>query len=109
MSRYGVFFVVYCDRVVHHVKFRPRQTRRSRRLRLHQRRSHARSKVSVRNVSPVIMTAHTIRASLLASATVTSLAGLRARRATIQSRKTPFRLPATRSNEVAPSTSSRLM
>ena len=28
VSRYGVFFVVYCDRVVHHVKFRPRQTRR---------------------------------------------------------------------------------
>jgi hypothetical protein len=75
--------------------FRPRQTENSGRSG-DRRRARARSKVSVRNASPVVMTADMIRASLLARATVTSLAGLRARRATSQSRGEPLPLPATR-------------
>jgi hypothetical protein len=48
------------------------------------------------------MTADMIRASLLARATVTPRAGLREKRGQPIARSVPFRLPATRNNEVAP-------
>jgi hypothetical protein len=48
------------------------------------------------------MTADMIRASLLARATVTPRAGLREKRGQPIARSAPFRLPATRNNEVAP-------
>lgn len=56
---------------------------------------------SDRKPSPVLIMPQTIRASLLAMATVTSLAGFLARRATIQSRTGPVRLLTTFSSEVA--------
>ncbi|MFK3968912.1 IS110 family transposase [Ensifer adhaerens] len=57
---------------------------------------------SERKLSPVFLTAQMIRASLFASATVTSLAGFLARSPTIQSRKAPFRLPKTFRRDVEP-------
>jgi hypothetical protein len=57
---------------------------------------YALANIPVRKPSPVFIIAQIIRASLLARATGTSQAGLRARRATSQSRKAPLRLPATR-------------
>ena len=67
---------------------------------------YAFANASIRKDSPVVMIAHVIWASLLASATVTSLAGLRARSATTQSCSAPFRLPTWFSKDVAPSTRS---
>ena len=64
---------------------------------------------SARKHSPDFIIAQTIRASLLASATVTRRAGLRASSAKIQSRNAPLRLPTPWSSEVAESTSSFLM
>jgi hypothetical protein len=49
--------------------------------------AHPRSNVAMRKASPVAIIAETIRASLLASATLTSRAGLFARSPTRQSRK----------------------
>src|SRR5664279_3483506 len=70
---------------------------------------YAFANISARKLSPVFIIAQRIRASLLASATVTSRAGFFARRATIQSRRGPFRLPTTFSSDVAPKTSCFLM
>jgi len=70
---------------------------------------YAFANISVRKHSPVFIIAQRIRATLLAMATVTSLAGFFASRPTIQSRKAPLRLPTTLSSEVAPKTSSFLM
>jgi hypothetical protein len=74
-----------------------------------ERLPYAFANISVRKLSPVFIIAQRIRASLLASATVTSRAGFFASSLTIQSRKAPLRLPTTFSSEVAPNTSSFLM
>src|ERR1700735_4541468 len=56
---------------------------------------------------PVVMIAQTIRASLLANATATTLAGLRALSAASQSHNAPLRFGAARKTEMAPNTRSR--
>jgi hypothetical protein len=50
--------------------------------------------MEVRKTSPVVMIAQTIRASLLASATATTLGGLRALSAASQSHNAPLRFGA---------------
>ena len=70
-----------------------------------ERLPYAFANISVRKHSPVFIIAQRIRASLFASATVTSRAGFFASSPTIQSRKAPLRLPRTLSSEVAPKTS----
>ena len=72
---------------------------------------YAFANISARKRSAVFIIVQTIRAcvSLLANATVTSRAGFFARRATIQSRRGPFRLPTTFSSDVAPKTICFLM
>ena len=63
--------------------------------------------MEVRKTSPVVMIAQTIRASLLANATATTLAGLRALSAASQSHNAPLRFGAARKTEMAPNTRSR--
>src|SRR5271155_1540061 len=63
--------------------------------------------MEVRNASPVVMIAQTIRASLLANATATTLGGLRALSAASQSHNAPLRFGAPRKTEMAPNTRSR--
>src|SRR5580693_3774240 len=63
--------------------------------------------MEVRKASPVVMIAQTIRASLLANATATTLAGLRALSAASQSHNAPLRFGAARKTEMAPNTRSR--
>src|SRR3984957_5955843 len=63
--------------------------------------------MEVRNASPVVMIAQTIRASLLANATATTLGGLRALSAASQSHNAPLRFGAARKTEMAPNTRSR--
>src|SRR5215471_17670888 len=58
--------------------------------------------MEVRKTSPVVMTAQTIRASLLANATATTLDGLRALSAANQSHNAPLRFGAARKTEMAP-------
>src|SRR4029077_11195693 len=65
--------------------------------------------ISARKISPVLIIAQMIRASLLASATATRRAGFFARSALIQSASVPLRLLTLRSSEVAERTSSFLM
>ena len=67
---------------------------------------YARAKLSLRNVSPVAAIAQAMRASLLASATVTSRAGFFAISSTIQKASAPLCFLATRNSEDAPTTSS---
>ena len=62
--------------------------------------------MEVRKASVVII-AQTIRASLLANATATTLAGLRALSAASQSHNAPLRFGAARKTEMAPNTRSR--
>src|ERR1700675_1549078 len=73
------------------------------------RRPYAFANISARKISPVLIIAQMIRASLLASATVTRRAGFFARSALIQSASAPLRLLTLRSSEVAERTSSFLM
>src|ERR1700730_12539243 len=102
----GGLFLVFCgDRVGHHVSLRSFVNPPCGEERL----PYAFANISVRKLSPVFIVAQRILASLLASATVTSRAGFFASRPTIQSRKSPLRLPTTFSSEVAPNTSSFLM
>jgi hypothetical protein len=63
--------------------------------------------MEVRKTSPVVMIAQTIRASLLANATATTLGGLRALSAASQSHNAPLRFGAARKTEMAPNTRSR--
>src|SRR5271156_4218251 len=63
--------------------------------------------MEVRKASPVVMIAQTIRASLLANATATTLAGLRALSEASQSHNAPLRFGAARKTEMAPNTRSR--
>src|ERR1700733_7668561 len=60
--------------------------------------------MEVRKASPVVMIAQTIRASLLANATATTLAGLRALSAASQSHNAPLHFGAARKTEMAPNT-----
>src|SRR3984893_16142381 len=105
MTTGGLFLVFGGDRVVHHVSLRSFVNPPCGEERL----PYAFANISVRKLSPVFIIAQRIRASLLASATVTSRAGFFASRPTIQSRKAPLRLPTTSSSEVAPNSSSFLM
>jgi hypothetical protein len=73
------------------------------------RRPYTFANISARKISPVLIIAQMIRASLLASATVTRRAGFFARSALIQSASAPLRLLTLRSSEVAERTSSFLM
>src|SRR6202043_1527320 len=73
------------------------------------RRPYAFANISARKISPVLIIAQMIRASLLASATVTRRAGFFARSALIHSASAPLRLLTLRSSEVAERTSSFLM
>jgi hypothetical protein len=73
------------------------------------RRPYAFANISARKISPVLIIAQMIRASLLASATVTRRAGFFARSAVIQSASAPLHLLTLRSSEVAERTSSFLM
>ena len=57
--------------------------------------------------TPVVMIAQTIRASLLANATATTLGGLRALSAASQSHNAPLRFGAASKTEMAPNTRSR--
>jgi hypothetical protein len=59
--------------------------------------------MELRKASPVVMIAQTIRASLLANATATTLAGLRALSAASQPHNAPLRFGAARKTEMAPS------
>src|SRR6266702_3374902 len=113
MTADGVSLAFVCDRVVHHVFFalpKLKNTSLDECLGLMNvlaaTACYALANISARKGSPVVMTAQMILASLLASATVTRRAGFLASRATIQSRNAPLRLPTTRNNEVAPTTSS---
>jgi hypothetical protein len=81
ITQIGVFQTFGNNRVVHHVTMHlPMATS----LYIDSG-AHAFMNISPRKASPVVIMAHMIRASLLATATVTSLAGFRARSATIQS------------------------
>src|ERR1700737_3883970 len=73
------------------------------------RRSFPLPNFSARKISPVLIIAQMIRASLLARATVTRRAGFFARSALIQSASALLRLLTLRSSEVAERTSSFLM
>src|SRR5271154_2839887 len=63
--------------------------------------------MELRKASAVVMIAQTIRASLLANATATTLGGLRALSAASQSHNAPLRFGAARRTEMAPNTRSR--
>ncbi len=73
------------------------------------RRPYAFANISARKISPVLIIAQMIRASLLASATVTRRAGFFARSALSQPASAPLRLLTLRSSEVTERTSSFLM
>jgi hypothetical protein len=73
------------------------------------RRLYAFANISAWKISPVLIIAQMIRASLLAIATVTRRASFFARSALIQSARAPLCLLTLRSSEVAESTSSFLM
>jgi hypothetical protein len=87
----GVSFVLDSCRVVHHVFFALAKLELLKFLSgcpaCDGQFSHAFVNISMRKHSPVFMIAQMIRASLLASATVTGRAGLRASSAASQSRR----------------------
>src|SRR3984893_7392924 len=112
MTTGGLFLVFGGDRVVHHVSLRLPNSNQVSFVNTPcgvERLPYAFANISVRKLSPVFIVAQRIRASLLASATVTSRGAFFASSLTIQSRKAPLRLPTTFSSEVAPNTSSFLM
>src|SRR3984893_18513984 len=73
------------------------------------RRPYAFANISARKISPVLIIAQMIRASVLGSATVTRRGEFFGRSALIQSASAPLRLLTLRSSEVADRTSSFLM